>query len=329
MGIGNLFISFFISLAITFFFVPLCAKLARFLGILDIPDGKIKKHSAPIPYLGGVALYCGFLFGLMIGSNFEREVISVIMASSPFLILGLIDDLTVLKPYQKFLGQVIIACFFLKSGICLHQLLNYWQFLTLLFWILLITNAFNLVDVMDGLATTIASCATFSFLIIALAFNYYTLGVVLAAFLGSLLAFLFYNKPQASIYMGDAGSLYIGGVLSIIPFLFPSNNNPYNFLVPIIILTIPLLEVVALIIIRSSKKIPFYKPSPDHFSMYLTQSGWSKTQILLYVIFFASVLLFVALLLAFNKLTIFNLIFLQTVIIIVWFFMLKKKYILS
>ena len=95
------------------------------------------------------------------------------------------------------------------------------------------------------------------------------------------MAFLWYNKPRARIYLGDTGSLFIGGFLAAIPFLFPwSALHPHGFITPALVLWIPLFEVVSLIVIRTRKGIPFYKGSPDHFCHYLQRWGWSVPAIL-------------------------------------------------
>lgn len=160
-----------------------------------------------------------------------------------------------------------------------------------LLWIATIINAFNLVDVMDGLASLLAICATLSFGIIAAVTGQYTILYLLAPFVGALCAFFWYNKPKARIYLGDTGSLVIGGFLSVIPFLFNWGlYSPYGFVVPFILLAIPLLEVGTLIIVRTYKGIPFYRGSPDHFSIYLQQKGWSKNTILGYMVGLSSLL---------------------------------------
>ncbi len=143
---------------------------------------------------------------------------------------------------------------------------------------------------MDGLATSLALCATTTFMIIAWYFNHLIVLVVLAALLGSLCAFMWYNKPPARIYLGDTGSLFIGGFFATIPFLFDwGTYNKYGFLTPLIILAIPLLEGVSLILIRLYKGIPFYKASADHFSYYLLGNGWGKG-IFLYMSFLCLIL---------------------------------------
>ena len=187
--------------------------------------------------------------------------------------------------------------FFLKAGLYLKGQFfsNIWNMPISIFWMLLIINAFNLVDVMDGLATTLAIGAIGSFLMVAVFFDNHPVIILLCSLLGGLCAFLWYNKPVAKIYLGDAGSLFIGGLLSIIPFLFNwGAYTPCGYLTPLIVLAIPLLEVSTLIVIRTCKRIPFYRGSPDHFSIYLQQNGWSKGFILGYVALLSLILGMVA-----------------------------------
>ena len=128
--------------------------------------------------------------------------------------------------------------------------------------------------------------------------------IVLCSFLGALVAFLWYNKPPARIYLGDAGSLFIGGFLATVPFLLHwGTYNQYGYLAPIIILAIPLLECYSLILIRWYKGIPFYQGSPDHFCLYLQGGGWSKSVILTYVMALSGFAGCVALLFTIGKLS--------------------------
>ena len=268
----KLVFSFVISFLFTLYLVPLFSHIAHKLGVLDIPDGVIKRHEKAIPYLGGVAIYVGFLVTLALVVSFENRLMFLLLGTTLLLFIGLIDDLINLKPYQKFAGQFIAAFCLVRSGLYLKEsffLNNFWGIPLSMLWILSMVNGFNLIDVMDGLASTVAVSSGLIFLVFACFGGQWQVAFLLAAFIGAVLAFLSYNKPPAEIYMGDAGSLFIGGVMASIPFLITwSNYNPYGFLAPAIILAIPLLEVGTLIVVRTYKGIPFYKPSPDHFSIY-------------------------------------------------------------
>ena len=316
------------SFLLTFYLVPFFCNLARRLKFVDEPDGKIKKHKEPTPYMGGLAVYIGFLAALCLTCPFENNMLLFFVGTTLLLCVGLVDDLLVLKPYQKFFGQMLAMFCFLKAGLYLkeHFFYNSWNLLISGFWILLIINAFNLVDVMDGLATLLAICATSSFLGLAIYFNQHGLVMLLCAFLGPLFAFFWYNRPTAQIYLGDAGSLFIGGFLATVPFFF--NWGTYNvsgYLTPIVILAIPLLEVSTLILIRTYKGIPFYMGSPDHFSIYLQQNGWSKSGILKYVFALSLILFMAAFSFALNELPFSGLILAAMAFLSLWYIVISHK----
>jgi UDP-GlcNAc:undecaprenyl-phosphate GlcNAc-1-phosphate transferase len=317
-----------ISFLVTFYLVPFFCNLARRLKFVDEPDGKIKRHKEPTPYMGGLAVYIGFLASLCLTLPLENNMLLFFVGATLLLCVGLVDDLLVLKPYQKFFGQILAMLCFLKAGLYLkeHFFYSFWNLFISGFWILLIINAFNLVDVMDGLATLLAICATTSFLAFAIYFNQSALVLLLCAFLGALTAFLWYNRPNAQIYLGDAGSLFIGGFLATVPFFFKwGTYNVSGYLTPIVILAIPLLEVSTLILVRTYKGIPFYMGSPDHFSIYLQQNGWSKAGILKYVFALSIVLFMAAYSFALNELPFVGLLMAAALFVSVWYIVIAHK----
>ncbi|HEX2978534.1 MAG TPA: MraY family glycosyltransferase [Candidatus Babeliales bacterium] len=322
----KLVFAFLTSFLFTLYLVPLFSSIAFKLGVLDVPDGRIKKHEKPIPYLGGVAVYVGFILSLALTLSFDNRLIFLIVGATLLLFIGLIDDLINLKPYQKFAGQFIAAFCLVRSGLYLKEsffLNNFWGIPLSMLWILSIVNAFNLIDVMDGLACSTAASAATAFFIFACMSQQWQVAFLLASFIGPVVAFLWYNKPPATIYLGDAGSLFIGGVLAIVPFLQTwSIYNPFAFIAPAIILAIPLLEVGTLIVVRTYKGIPFYKPSPDHFSIYLRQNGWTKFNILLYVFSLSLGLFLSSLAIVLNKVSFLQFVLLSIIFSFIWFFFL-------
>lgn len=317
----RLFFSVVLSFLMSFYLIPFFCSLARKLNFVDVPDGGIKNHKQPTPYLGGLAVYCGFLFTLAVTYPFENNLFLFLVGSTLLLFIGLIDDFLVLKPYQKFFGHMVAALCFLKGGFYLktHFFNNYWALPISYLWILSMINAFNLVDVMDGLASLLALIASVSFFCIAAYFGHHTVMLLLACFIGALLAFFWYNKPEAQIYLGDAGSLFIGGFLATVPFLFDWGlYNIHGFLAPTIILAIPLLEVAFLVVIRTYKGIPFYQGSPHHFSIYLQKKGWPKEKVLWYIFFCGIILGCAAWLFATGTIELGEMIFLVGVFIVAW-----------
>jgi len=320
--------AFIFSLLVTLYIVPIFRALALRFNLVDSPNGKLKRHKDPTPYLGGVAVYCGFLASLVFTLPFANYMFLFFIGITLLLFVGLIDDLMPLKPYQKWFGQCLAAFCFVKSGFYLkeHVFYNSWNLPISFLWILTIINAFNLVDVMDGLATTLALMASVAFLVVALTLQHTSVAILLAALIGSLVAFLWYNKPNATIYLGDAGALWIGGFLAAIPFLFNwGTYHVHGYFAPFIILGIPILEVVTLVALRTYKGIPFYQGSPDHFSLYLQANGWNKNSILLYVALLSVALGSVAFLFVQHALSVAQVASLGVVFLIGWFLILRQK----
>lgn len=292
-----------IAFLLTFFLIPVLCWMSGKYQLVDIPDGVIKMHERPIPNLGGFAVYAGFVIAFLLRlSTSNNWLENFFIGITLLLVVGLADDRLCFTPAQKFFCQLIVALFFLRTGFYLKHLFfcPLITHLISILWILTVVNAFNLIDIMDGLATTVAICVSLTLLAIALYIKALTFVLLLSSFLGALIAFLWYNKPAACIYLGDAGALFIGGFLSVLSFLFPWDAyNPYGYIVVPFIFFIPLCELIFLIFIRTYKRIPFYLPSPDHFCMYLLRKGWSKVNILWYVsgisvfIFCTSILFFI------------------------------------
>ena len=302
--------SVFFALIVT----PLLRRIALIYNIVDAPDGKIKQQKEPVAYLGGAAVFISFSVSLIIFLSLKSHLIFFLFGLSILFVLGLVDDLWVTTPFQKFLGQMIAAASFLFAGFSLKEtFLSSWgnSFVSF-FWILSVINAFNLVDVMDGLATLLAFCAALSFLVFGFLFDLSETVILLSIFSGSLLGFFFYNKPSARVYLGDAGALFIGGFLAIIPFFFNWGfHSKTGFLVPVIILTVPLLESLSLIIIRTYKGKPFYYGSPDHYCLYLLRKGWRKNEILVFSAIVALALFGVGYFVAFGVLTVLQILFIS------------------
>ncbi|MBD3231207.1 hypothetical protein GF322_00940 [Candidatus Dependentiae bacterium] len=322
------FFSFIFSTLLAIYLIPVLIKTAFKFNILDVPDGKIKKHQKAVPYLGGVSIYIPFIATLSIVYPFENQILWLFLGISLLLFVGLIDDLKILKPLQKLFGQILAVICFLKGGFSLKTNFFVVIFNVFLsgFWMLSVINAFNLVDVMDGLATVLAIIAGVSFLIISLILNLPSITILILSFLGPLFVYFFYNRPPAKIYLGDAGSMYVGGFLAAIPLLFPWSSCFFNaYYTPVIILGIPLLEVFSLVIIRTYLGIPFYKGSPHHFAIYLRNKGWSIIQVLIFTIIMSSILSAGAILFLFQFINFNLLIILGILFLLIWFYFIFLK----
>jgi len=304
-------VAFACSLAFGLYMVPVMIRAAKKLRMLDRPDGKIKVQKSPVPYFGGIAVFVAFISSLALVYPFGEQLLWFLLGTTLLLFVGLIDDFNALTPLQKLSGQIVATACFLKGGFALKSRFfsDYINVFASGFWILSVVNAFNLVDVMDGLSTTLAIVSAGSFLVISIILKQFALSLLLTVFIGALFAFLVFNKPPAKIYLGDAGSLFVGGFIAATPLLFRWTQvlNIYealpNFargslffetavsaMVPILIVGIPLLEVAALIVIRKSKGLPFYSGSPHHFACYLREKNWSEKKVLFFTFFISSFL---------------------------------------
>lgn len=294
MGVSFLALfSIFVSFSITYYFVPILITLAKKFNITDKPNLTLKKHEAAIPYLGGLAVFLGFLISISMFLPFDNNIFLLLCGSFLLVILGLIDDLIDLSPFNKIIGQSFAVLCFLRGGLVLKEsfLGNWINILISLFWFLYLINSFNLIDVMDGLSSTVALSASIMFLIFALIQGNVVAVVFVSSLIGALFAFFYFNKPPAKIYLGDSGSLFVGGILACFPFLISwSEVSSIGYLAPLLILFLPIYEVAALVFIRTWKGIPFFKGSRDHFSLYLLDRGISKYRILVIVVL-ASILM--------------------------------------
>jgi len=281
--------AFVLSFIFGLYWTPLIRKAALQLGIVDRPDGLLKKHGDAVPYLGGIAVFMAFLMTVGAFTDFSQETLGLLLSGSIALMVGLVDDFGAMDPVQKLLGQTLAALVLIKSGIYIKlDFLPIWVAIPLtVLWILAVTNAMNIIDILDGLASGVAAIAALSIAIAnfmagrsAVAF----LSLVLA---GSVLGFLRHNFHPAKIYLGDAGSLFIGFMLAALSMNAGyTRANLLAVLSPVLILGIPLFDLVLVMWIRWRKGIPVMKGSPDHFALRLRRVKLSvrETAVTTYVI---------------------------------------------
>jgi UDP-GlcNAc:undecaprenyl-phosphate GlcNAc-1-phosphate transferase len=251
---------------------PLMRGIALNFGIVDRPDGKLKNHREPVPYLGGLAVYGSFLVALAVTFSFSPEVLGLLLAGAIVVILGLVDDLGGLGPKTKLAGQALAVWVLIKSGVFIKLvLLPPWAQVALtVLWLLTVSNAFNLIDIMDGLAAGVALVAALFLFIVAAAADRVMIATLLAALAGALGGFLRYNFHPAKIYLGDTGSLFIGLMLGALAM-----NNSYTrvnivaAVAPAVILGVPLFDMLLVMYIRWRRGLPVMKGSPDHFALRL------------------------------------------------------------
>src|SRR5687767_4973261 len=280
------------AFALALILTPLVRTFARRVGMVAVP--KIDRwHKKPTAMMGGIAIWltvviCYFAF-------IPRTVYGaeILLASTFLFLVGLVDDVIHIKPYQKLIGQVLGSAFVVYYGLSLpwtgSVLLN---MALAIFWLIGITNAINLLDNMDGLASGIAIIAA-GFL--ALSFvntGQFTEALIMMLFAGALLGFLVYNSNPASIFMGDCGSMFIGFFLASSALINVSGGRSRSFLpvlaVPILVLFIPIFDTTFVTVLRKLSGRSASVGGRDHTSHRLVALGMSERRAVLMLYGFAA-----------------------------------------
>jgi UDP-GlcNAc:undecaprenyl-phosphate/decaprenyl-phosphate GlcNAc-1-phosphate transferase len=273
-------LAFASALGVVLFVTPLTIQIATTFRIHDTPDGRLKKHTRTTPYLGGLAVASGFVIAFSLFSTkhtLDYRGLGILAGGFMMVLLGLYDDLVNLRPSVKYLGQLLAAVVLYKAGVRVQLVDLHWAAnlaLTVL-WITGITNAFNIIDVMDGLASGVACIAAlFLFLISALVGTDPLVPFLAITLAGALVGFLRFNVTPARIFLGDTGSLFIGFLMAAMSMLVSySGRNHEAVLTPVVLLAVPIFDTVFVAIHRARKGIPFFRGSPDHFALRVSHAG--------------------------------------------------------
>lgn len=293
-----------ISFVLCFLFTPLCRIIALRLNLVDKPDETRKKHVTPTPRVGGVAIMLAYActIGLMLMIDLHGEQIHIqhhsllqvlLPPAALIFLVGLLDDLFDLTPLIKLFGQ-LVACVTASVlgyihapesfafGTFPHPLLS---IVICTFWLVVCTNAINLIDGMDGLASGVGLMGAFATLAVGLYQHNVGLVVATMPLAGALLAFLFYNFNPASIFLGDCGSLTIGFMLGAISLTWQHHGGPtLGMFAPISILALPLLDVCIAVARRYLRHRPLFSADHGHIHHVMQDRGHDPrtTALLLY-----------------------------------------------
>ena len=297
----NIVFSLITAFLITYVAIPKVIFFAEKLRLLD-EAGIRASHKGSVPIFGGIAIFTGIIFSLLFWADIENIQYLLVSILIIFFV-GVIDDLLVLSPFKKIVGQIIatlIIIFFHDMQIdSMHGVLGISEALSpwvsvpfTIFVVIVITNGFNLIDGVDGLAGGIGVISSFSFGVIALLMGQSDMAIVAFTLMGSLLAFLKYNLYPAKIFMGDTGSLVVGLILSILAIniiryglvaetIKLPNKGP---LLAIAILAIPLFDSLRVFVVRVFKRKHPLSPGREHIHHTLLDLGFGhkKTSFILY-----------------------------------------------
>jgi len=265
---------------------PLCIKLARWWDVLDYPRGRLKTHRAPVPYLGGLAMYVGFTTSILAMVAWTehplKEMQAVLIGAGLLFLLGLLDDIHPLNIPLKFAWQSAVALGVIFWGdLSVHVARAEWINVCIsTIWIVGMTNAMNIIDIMDGLAGGVAVLTAATFTWLAAQEGMTEVAWTGAAFSGSALGVLWYNRPPARIYYGDAGALMMGFTLASLAIAARyTTHHLAGFAAPLLILAVPLFDTAFVMWQRYRQGRPVTFGSADHFPLRLERRGWSRPRV--------------------------------------------------
>jgi UDP-GlcNAc:undecaprenyl-phosphate GlcNAc-1-phosphate transferase len=269
-----------VAFALVVALTPLVRSLARRAGAVARPRSD-RWHQQPTALLGGVAIFLAVVVACLTGLEHTPQTLAVLGGSTLLWLLGLVDDLVHLKPYQKLIGQVMGAAVVLAAGV--HLPWTPWPLVNsalTIFWLVGITNAVNLLDNMDGLAGGVAAIAAGFLAVNCLDNGQTTEALLLGVLAAALLGFLVYNSNPASIFMGDCGSMFIGFLLASAALLHPVGGRSRTFLpvlaVPVLVLFIPIFDVTLVTALRKLAGRAVSQGGRDHTSHRLVALGLSE-----------------------------------------------------
>lgn len=249
---------------------PVMRMVALRFGVMDTPNAR-KIHANPVPLMGGAAIYIAFLLVLVFWGDlrYVSEVVGIFIGATLMSLMGVVDDKWGLGSYIKLFGQLLAASVLIYTGVQVRLFYNWVDIALTIFWVVSITNAFNLLDNMDGLSGGIAMIAAVFFTLLASLSNQYLVGALAAALAGACAGFLVHNWNPAHVFMGDTGSLFLGFLLAAvgIKLRFPVNSKTVTWMIPLFVLAVPIFDTTLVFISRLRRgKNPLTTPGKDHIS---------------------------------------------------------------
>jgi len=292
MGITNT--EYFLLFVISYLFVgvltPVMRRIAIATDVVDRPNSPHKSHKKPVPYLGGVAIIIGVMTVSYSASLFSEFTSSTFwLATSvlgPALLLGLIglwDDIRNLPPLPRFIAQTFAGVFTAGILIITENIGNptgssIFDSIITVAWIVGICNSINFFDNLDGGAAGAIAISSIALAYLALNGDQYLIAALSVVTTGSTLGFLVWNKSPAKIYMGDAGSLFLGVLLATLTVRFEPTTQTQvsSFLVPVLLLAIPILDTTVAVFSRIRRHLSPFQGGQDHLSHRLIRLGLTR-----------------------------------------------------
>lgn len=289
-----------VAFIVSFLASPVVKLFAYKVGAVDVPKDNRRMHKKPIPRLGGLAIFFGFMFSILLFLKINAQFRSILLGAAIIVVLGVVDDITPLPAKLKFVVQIVAALIPAMNGVVIRVLSNpnllsenaYWNMGMLsipvtVLWIVAITNAVNLIDGLDGLAIGVSAISATTVLIIALMVSEMQVAIAMAALVGACIGFMPYNINPAKMFMGDTGATFLGYILATMSIqgLFKF-YAVISFAVPFLILGLPIFDTSFAFIRRIAHGQSPMQADRGHIHHRLIDMGLSQKQAVatLYVI---------------------------------------------
>ena len=288
----SILLIFLVAAVISFGSTPVVIALAKKIGAVDVPRDSRRMHDHPIPRMGGLAIFFGFILSVLLFLPLTTQLRGMLLGAVVIVILGIFDDIYALSAKLKFAVQIGAALIAVLMGNQIDYLSNpnifssdpYWHLGVLsipisVLWIVAITNAVNLIDGLDGLACGVSTISSMTMLVIALTVAEAQVAILMAALAGACIGFLPYNLNPAKIFMGDTGSTFLGFVLATVSIqgLFKSYAI-ISFAVPFLVLGLPIFDTCFAILRRLARGQSPMAPDRGHIHHRLIDMGFTQKQ---------------------------------------------------
>lgn len=286
-----IYVSLIVAFIAAIILTPLVKRLAFRLGAVDAPNYR-KVHARIMPRLGGLAIYAAFIIGVLLlklVTNFQSDYLyAILLAATIIVVTGIIDDMREISAKAKLLGQIVAACIVVFGGGIQIENINLpfggelefgWLGIPFtIIWIVGITNAINLIDGLDGLAAGVSTIALMTLAVMAMILGNGIVIALAAILAAATIGFLFFNFHPAKIFMGDTGALFLGFMISVLALLGFKNVAVISFVIPVIMLGVPISDTFFAIVrrLRSGKK--WSDPDKSHLHHRLLDLGFSHRQ---------------------------------------------------
>lgn len=288
----SIFLAFLCSLIISFISTPPVKRFAERVGAIDVPKDERRVHKHPIPRMGGIAIFLGFICSILVFVDMTTQTSGLLMGALIIAVMGAVDDIVSLKPWVKLLGQLAAALVAIRSGLVFNYIstINIFSSETAvaigdlsipftMLWIIGCTNAVNLIDGLDGLAVGVSAISSFTMLVVSVFVAEPAVSVIMAALSGACLGFMPYNLNPAKIFMGDVGSQLLGYVLATASIMGMFKFHAIiAFLIPVFALAVPLADTVFAFFRRIAHGQSPFHADKGHFHHRLLAMGMSQKQ---------------------------------------------------